>query len=401
VEQSTAISFVVVAAAAVLAPILAELLRKFRIPGVLFELLLGIAVGPAVLGWVELDPFISGLADFGLAMLFFMAGYEIDFRKLRGQPLNRAMTGWGISLALGLAVGGVLVLEGVVLSSLLVGLTLTTTAIGTLLPMLRDRGVLGTKFGDMMSAAGAVGEFGPVIAVTLLLSASKTSRQLGVLAIFIAVAIVLGLIARRPQSAKLVATLERHLTTSSQLPVRLLLLLAAGMVLLATQLGLDNLLGAVSAGIIARLALRPEQAHASEPKLDAVTFGFLIPVFFVVSGVKFNLAALGNFSTLIRVPIFLILLLVVRGLPALLVYRGVLSTKARGALAFLQATALPLLVVITEIGLSTNKMRPANAAALVGAGMLSVLLYPLIGFALLDRSEEMASLDPASQKSAD
>ena len=397
-QTPTAVSTLVIAAAAATAPFLAASLRRFRVPAVLFELLLGILVGPSVLGWVSLDPFVTGLAAFGLAMLFFMAGYEIDLAALRGTPLNRALTGWGATVALGLVVGLVLMLSGVVISSLLVGLALTTTAIGTLLPMMRDRGLLGTRFGDLLSAAGAVGEFGPVVAVTLLLSTAAPGRQAAVLVGFVALTLVVGLVAVRYQPARATALLDRHLHTSSQLPVRVALLLVAALVVLATQLGLDNLLGAFAAGMIVRLAVRPEQAVEVSSKLDAVAFGFFVPFFFVVSGVKFGLDELADPATLVRVPLFLALLLVVRGLPALVVYRGILSGRARAALAFLQSAALPLLVVITEIGLATDRMRPANAAALVGAGMLSVLVFPLVGFGLLDRSPEGAapvSPDPA------
>jgi Kef-type K+ transport system membrane component KefB len=395
--NSTAVSTLVIAAAAALAPFLADLLRKLRIPPVLFELLLGILIGPAVLGWVSVDKFVAGVAAFGLAMLFFMAGYEIDFSALKGRPLNRALGGWAISVALGLGVGVVLMLSGFVVSSLLVGLALTTTAIGTLLPMMRDRKLLGTPFGDLLSAAGAVGEFGPVVAVTLLLSAGRPGRQAAVLLGFVIITVVVGWIAVNHQPARASALLEKHLHTSSQLPVRVLILLVAALVVLATRLGLDNLLGAFAAGMIARLAIKPEHSKVISSKLDAVAFGFFIPVFFVVSGVKFGLDELKEPSTLVRVPIFLALLLVVRGLPAMLVYRKILSTRARAAMTFLQAAALPLLVVITEIGLATDRMRPSNAAALVGAGMLSILVFPLTGFALLDGSEEMLEDEPALQ----
>jgi Kef-type K+ transport system membrane component KefB len=182
--------------------------------------------------------------------------------------------------------------------------------------------------------------------------------------------------------------MRKHLSTSSQLPVRLLLLTLTGLVLLATTLGLDNLLGAFAAGIIAKIALNKEQEEALEPKLEAIGFGFLIPVFFVVSGVKFDLESLlSSTSTLLKVPVFLAMMLIIRGVPALFLYRKVLTPRQRAALALLQATALPLLVVITQIGLESGQMRPGNAAALVGAGMLSVLIFPLLGFAVLGKVE--------------
>lgn len=397
--SSTATSIVIIAAAAVVAPLLAELLRRWRIPSVLFELLLGIIIGPAVLGWVEVDEFIKGLSEFGLAILFFMAGYEIDFQRLKGAPLNRGSAGWIVSLALGLGLGVVLALEGFVLSSLLVGLALTTTAIGTLLPMLRDRGLLETRFGGFLTASGAVGEFGPILAITILLSASSPLTEAGLLVAFALLAVAVAAMATRPQPPALVEMLQRHLSTSTQLPVRIIILLIVGLVVVAADLGLDNLLGAFAAGMIARLALSPEQTTALTPRLEAIGFGFLIPIFFIVSGVNFDLdALLESPTTLLKVPLFLLLMLAVRGLPALVVYKGLLSGRQRVAMALLQATALPLLVVITEIGLSTDRMTTSNAAALVGAGMLSVLVLPLVGFAVLGDDEEPTAdeVTPAS-----
>ncbi|MFM7068195.1 MAG: cation:proton antiporter [Actinomycetes bacterium] len=387
-SSSTALSLFVIVAAAVLAPTLAEVLRRFRIPAVLFEIVLGIVVGPSVLGWVQLDQFTRGLAELGLAMLFFMAGYEINFAKLKGTPMNRAGASWIISLGLGLVVATVLRLQGVVLSSMLIGLALTTTALGTLLPILRDRGVLRTPFGNYVGAAGAVGEFGPVVAITLLFGAAATPHQAALLLAFVVLAGVCALLAGRPQGPRFTRVMERGLESSTQLPVRVLLLLVVGLVLLATRLGLDNLLGAFAAGMIARIAVPQSQVARINPKLDAVTFGFFIPVFFVVSGVRFHLDELADASTLARMVLFVVLMLAVRGLPALIVYRGVLTGRARMALVFLQATALPLLVVITEIGLSLQRMKPSNAAALVGAGMLSVLIFPIAGMTLLAGTPE-------------
>jgi Kef-type K+ transport system membrane component KefB len=382
-SYSTALSVFVIAAAVAVAPMLSEGLRRWRIPSVLFELLLGILIGPEVLHWASLDQFVTGLSALGLSFLFFMAGYEIDFAKLSGHPLNRGITGWLISLALGLGVGVVLLISGFVVSSLLVGLALTTTAIGTLLPMLRDRDMLESPFGRFLVAAGSAGEFGPVVAVTVLLGAASPAAELILLILFVVLAVGIAYVASRPQPPRVVETMQRHLGTSTQLPVRMVLLLITGLVLVASSLSLEVLLGAFAAGLIVRIAFSSEQAEAMQPRLESIGFGFLIPVFFVVSGMQFHARELfSNVATLERVPIFLALFLVIRGLPALFVYARVLPLRQRGALAILQSTALPLLVVITEIGLTTHHMLPVNATALVGAGMVSVLLFPLIGFAL-------------------
>jgi Kef-type K+ transport system membrane component KefB len=402
----TATSVFVIAAAVAIAPLCSEALRKWRIPSVLFELLLGILIGPEVLRWASTDQFVNGLDALGLSFLFFMAGYEIDFARLTGTPLKRGAVGWLVSLALGLGVGLVLMITGFAISSLLIGLALTTTAIGTLLPMLRDRGMLESPFGKILVAAGTAGEFGPVVAVTVLLGAASPLTEALLLVLFVVSATCVALIAARPQPPRMMETLQRHLGTSTQLPVRIVLLLITGLVLVASSLSLEVLLGAFAAGLIVRIAFTQVQAEAMQPRLESIGFGFLIPVFFVVSGMHFHVRALiSSVLTLERVAIFLVLFLVVRGLPALVVYARVLTWRQRSAMAVLQSTALPLLVVITQIGLETHHMRPVNATALVGAGMLSVLLFPLLGFALAGRDaeampmseEELEGIDPATE----
>lgn len=399
---STAVSVFAIAMAVAIAPLLSELLRRWRIPSVLFELLLGILIGPEVLHWAHLGTFVTGLSSLGLCFLFFMAGYEIDFAKLTGHPLHRGVLGWLVSLALGLGVGVVLLISGFVISSLLVGLALTTTALGTLLPMLRDRDMLESPFGSFLVAAGTAGEFGPVVAVTVLLGAASPETELILLIAFVVLAVGFAYVASRAQPPRVVETLQRHLGTSTQLPVRMVLLLITGLVLVASSLSLEVLLGAFAAGLIVRIAFSHEQAEAMQPRLESIGFGFLIPVFFVVSGMEFHVRALfDDVSTLERVPIYLGLFLVVRGLPALVVYGRLLTLRQRAALGILQSTALPLLVVITEIGLATGHMLQVNATALVGAGMLSVLVFPLVGFAVAGRDagpvrqELLDATDPA------
>jgi len=384
VTQSTATSLLVIAVVAVSAPVLSELLRTLRIPSVLFELALGIVIGPAVLGLAETGPFIDGLSTLGLAVLFFVAGYELDLDRIKGGPLNRAGTGWVITVALALLTASVMVMTGFVLSELLIALALTTTALGTLMPMLRDRGLLESSFGNDMLAAGAFGEFAPVVAVTLFLGTSSPTAEGILLILFVIVALGLARIAARPKPPRIVEAMTRNLETSSQLPVRVVMLLVTVMVLMATFLGIDMLLGAFAAGLIGRVLFPPDESTRLMAKVESIGYGFLIPVFFIVSGMKFDLDALtSDPATLARVPLFLGLFLVLRGAPALIVYRRALDGRRRAALAVLQSTALPLLVVITEIGLATDNMLPANAAALVGAGMLSVLVFPLVGFRIL------------------
>lgn len=381
--EASPAGFVVITAAAALAPIASETVRRFRIPTVLFELLLGMLIGPQLLGWAEPTDFITAVSKLGLAFLMLMAGYEVDLDHMRGAPLRRASAAWVASLLVGLAVGTLLVVTDFALNDLLIGLALTTTALGVLLPMLRDRGLLATDEGRAVLAAGTLGEFGPIVAITLLLTGDNPAHEALLLVAFVLVALGAAWVSLRPQPPKVVDALHRHLHSSSQLPVRIAILLLSTMVLLAFELGLDTILGSFTAGMLLRLLRSPEQAEGLDPKLESIGFGFLIPIFFIVTGMNFDLDALADPSTLARVPLFLALFLVVRGLPALVVHRGRFGARTRVGLGVLQSTALPLVVVITEIGLQTGRMRPENATALVGAAMLSVLVFPLVGFALL------------------
>jgi Kef-type K+ transport system membrane component KefB len=267
--------------------------------------------------------------------------------------------------------------------------------------MMRDRGLLGTRFGDLLAAAGAMGEFGPILVLTVLVGAASPGQEVLLLVLFVGLAVGVAALATRPKPPTFIAGIQNAMGTSSQMPVRVIMLLIIAMVALATLLGLDMLLGAFAAGLIARLAIPKEVAPVLVPRIESIGFGFLIPVFFIVSGMKFDVTALFDPATAVRVPIFLALLLVVRGLPALVVYRKVLTVKGRAAMAFLQATALPLLVVITELGLESDRMRASNATALVGAGMLSVLLFPLIGFAVLGRDANAEVLEGSGRPEAE
>ena len=370
---------VVAAAAPILAAAAGRLHESLVVPVVVVELVLGALIGPDVLGLAEMDDILDFLGQLGLGFLFFFAGYEIEFDRIRGDPLRLAAIGWAITLALAYAFAGALAAAGVVLSGLLVGSAMTTTALGTLVPILRDADQLETKLGRFVLGAGAVGEFGPVLIVTILLSSNADAgKQIFLLVVFTLLAVLAALVSIRAVGRGW-AFIERHMETSGQVPVRLTVLLLFGLVVVAADLGLDVILGAFAAGVIVRLLLQGHEVELFESKLDAVGFGLLIPFFFVTSGMTIDLAALfGSTRALLELPIFLGLFLVVRGLPALLLYRDVLEPVERRALALLSATELPLVVAITTIGVDSGHMRPSTAAALVGAGVLSVLIYPAL-----------------------
>jgi Kef-type K+ transport system membrane component KefB len=386
VDVSSLDSGVVILVAAVAAVILAELSGPLRLPVVVVEIFLGILIGPQVLHWATVGPIANALSQMGLALLMFLAGFEADPERIRGRPLRLATTGWLLSLVLALLCGVVLVLSGRVLSALLVGLALSTTALGTLLPIIRDAGLLETRFGTFVLAAGTVGEFGPIVAIALLLTSDAPLRTAVLLVVFVAVTVAAAVVAVRPHPPRIGELFEKHLHTSAQLPVRVVVLLIFVLIWLASELGLDVLLGSFGAGVIARLATNGLDVHPLLSKIEGLGFGFLIPIFFVVTGMNFDLDALtSSVTALLRLPLFLLLFLLVRGIPALL-YRKDLARGQLVPFAFLSATALPLVVVITNIGVQTDRMTSANAAALVGAAMASVLVYPQVAAALLRRA---------------
>jgi Kef-type K+ transport system membrane component KefB len=397
VDSETLGTLTAISIVAVTAPVLADALRRFRVAGVVIEILAGILIGPQVLGLADLSPVVDSFSSLGLAFLMFLAGYEIDFARLRGTPLRLATQGWGISLLIALAIGGVLVLEHRAISALIIGLTLTTTALGTMLPMWRDSGLLRTRFGTHALAIGTLGEFGPIVAVALLLSGHEPGRESVLLVVFVGIALAMAALAMRPRTPRVVRLLRQHLHTSAQLPVRVAVLLIIALLWIANSFGLDVLLGAFTAGIVVRLGNTGESEPVVRTKLEAIGFGFLIPIFFVVSGMQFDLDALfDNPATFLRVPVFLGLFLLVRGAPMIL-YGRALPRGTRWPMALFSSTALPLVVVITQIGTDTGRMLPENAAALVGAAMLSVVTYPALAFALLRRRGELEPEPPAGE----
>ncbi|MFJ4435874.1 cation:proton antiporter [Streptomyces sp. NPDC088923] len=375
-------TLVLVLAAAVLAPLLVHATRRVaRVPLVVFEIVLGVLLGPHVLDWAHPDTVVDALSDLGLSMLIFLAGYEIDFGAVRGDTLRRALSAWPLSLALGIGLG-FLVSEGEVFKAFVVGTALTSTALGTVLPMLRDSGQLRGRFGTVVSGFGAVGEFGPVVAMALLLSGRRPAESAALLAAFGAITAAAVFWALRPRPPWFGELTELTLHSSGQFAVRFVMLLLASMLALAGVFGLDVLLGAFAAGVLTRLVLRRTVPGSSEEivgRVEALGFGFLVPLFYIVTGIEFDLdALLHDTVSLLLVPAFLALFLLVRGGPVYLFAPRDLDRADRLALALFSATCLPLVVAITTIGVDQKLLGTDRAASLVCAAMLSVLLLPAL-----------------------
>ncbi|WP_434589674.1 cation:proton antiporter [Streptomyces sp. A5-4] len=375
-------TLILIMSIAVLAPLLAYGVgRRLPVPLVIFEILLGIVIGPDMLGWAHPDAVVDALSELGLAMLIFLAGYEIEFDKVRGDTLKRSVWAWLIALAMGLAIGTLLA-RGDFGKGVYIGTALTSTALGTVLPVLRDSGDLHGRFGSVMMAVGAVGEFGPIIAMALLLSGRNPGQSTALLAAFGALTAGAVLWAMRPKALWFSRVIAKTLHSSGQFAVRLVVLMLALMLGASQVLGLDILLGAFAAGLITRIVLHgaaPESSDEVLSKIEAMGFGFLVPIFFVVTGIEFDLKSLlDGGRALLLLPIFLLLFLLVRGLPVLLLAPRDMAGRDRTALMLFSSTALPLVVAITTIGLDDGTLAAGEAAALVGAGMVSVLVFPLV-----------------------
>lgn len=384
------------AAVALGAPLALGLFPKIRLPAIVLEILLGIAIGPQVLGWVSIDTPIQVLSLLGLAFLLLLAGLEVEYDQLRGRVLRLATLGYAISFGVALAIGLGLDAGGLVKSPLLVAILLSATSLGIVIPVLKDAAQVGTQFGQLVIAGASIAEVSTIVLLSLFFSEETGSLGvrfvlLGLFGLFV-VAVGVAVVGAE-RSMRISAALLRLQDTTAEIRIRAAFLLLAVFVVLAEELGLEAILGAFFAGAIIKLVDRDRaMSHPQfRLKLEAVGYGVFVPFFFVATGVRLDLEALfASGEAIARVPILLGALLVARGLPAL-VY-GRLATRTQMAAAgLLQATSLSFLVVAGEIGVQLDLIRPATYAALVAAGLLSVVLFPLSALRLLGGSEREPS----------
>jgi len=378
---------------AVAAPLLAQTRLGSRVPVVVIEVLLGVLIGPHVLQLIENDAFLATMRSVGMAAVMFMAGMEIDFNRIQGKPLSLAARGWLSSVVLAGLVVAVLHVIPDVQAPMMVVIALTTTGLGTLLPILRDSGQLEAPFGRMLLAAGTLGEVGPIVAVSLALSSRySTWQEFLFLLVFlglVGLAAAIGVGARPP---KVISLLSRTMHASTQLPVRLSLMILGGLVLIANEFGFEAVFGAFAAGMIVGLATRGPEGEAFRLKIDAVCFGWFAPFFYVGTGIAFDIGALTrDVPTMLLLPTFLVLFLLVRGLPVLLYRRDLAKPELLPFALSTSVTSLGLVVVITHVGLHTNHMSPDIARALVGAALLSLLVFPTLSRILLSRVQPVAT----------
>src|ERR671935_544240 len=394
-------SLAIVAATGFVAPLAIGFVPKLRLPNVVLEIVLGILIGPSVLGWAKADEPVQIMSLIGLSFLLLIAGLEVDYERLRGRLLEVTGLGFVFSVALGFVVGLALDAGGIVKSPLLIAIMFSATGLGIVIAVLKDAGQVETSFGQLMIAGSSIAEVGTIVLLTLFFSGESSSlgAKLVLLGLFgvLCVAVVLA-VTRLEHSMRVMETLVRLQDTTAQIRVRGAFVLLAVFVVLASEFGLEAILGAFLAGAIIKFVDRDQaMTHPQfRQKLEAAGFGVFIPFFFVTSGIRYDAGALfGHPSTLARVPLFLAILLAVRGLPALL-YRPLVGGPETAAGALLQATSVGFFVVATQIGQDMGLISAANSAALIAAGLLSVILFPVGALALLRQSEEQACEQPAT-----
>lgn len=390
----------------VVAPILAEIPLGVRVPTVVIEMVLGIVVGPHVLRWIDrVDPTspIGLLAQAGLGFLFFVVGMEIDIARFRGRVLSLGIISWCMSLGLAVFIVGLMYMTSFFRQPALIAIALTTTSTGMLAPIFRDAGELDTNFGKLFLAAATFGEFGPIVVIVLVFTrAFSYPEQAALMLFFIVVAVVMAVAAMRVRPLGVVRPFHRTLHMSNQLPVRICMLLLTFLIVLAGAFGIDAILGAFAAGMVVGLAARGKDGELLREKIDAIAFGYFVPFFFITSGMRIDLDALRtSYIGMALTPLFLLLFLVVRGVPVFLLYRNELAREEKWPFALYLATALPLVVAITDIGVQTRNMRTEVAAALVTAAILSSLIYPTIADLLFARRTGRADIQSVESRVID
>jgi len=394
----------IVSVIAVIAPIAARSIKPIKVPSPVVEIVAGIVVGPSLLGWVKIDQPINTISLLGLAFLLFLAGLEIDLRGTIASELRAPLVGFAGSLILGLGAGAAFHAVGWVRNPLFLAITLASTSLGLVLPILKDADLTKTDLGKLAIVGATAGELGAITLLTLFFSETKggAASKIVTFGIFAGVVAVIGLtLGRVGRNTRLETFLTRLQDTTAEIRVRIAVALLLGFVALAAKVGLQTILGAFLAGMVLNLVDRDTASHpVFRQKLSALGYGFLIPVFFVSSGVEFDLSALTHSpSAVARIPLFLLALLIVRGAPAAL-YVHTVGWRGAITAGFLQATSLPVIVTAASIGVAIRVVAPVTASALVAAGLISVLIFPSIALGLTRTDRTQTQLVPKKVNNA-
>ncbi|MBV7362946.1 cation:proton antiporter [Actinomycetaceae bacterium TAE3-ERU4] len=399
------LSLLAITAIATIAPIVSYLVPKNFLPESVLLVAGGVLIGPAFLDLVHMGHEIELLRELGLGFLFLLAGYEVDIQSLRGKSGRLASAAWLTSAITALAV--ITIFPGLNPFSgqgIAFALAMTATALGALIPILRDRNMLETKVGKSIITHGAIGELYPILAMAILLGVRGTATNFIIVVIFLILATTIGLIPNHVQNAgkKLANIIHFGSESTAQTTVRVTILLLVGLITIATVFKLDIVLGAFAAGFIVRQAT-PLGRRELEAKLDGIGYGFFIPIFFITTGAKLDLKGITENPKMAI--IFVGLLMIVRGLPVFITTFFELDskpfTRIRQAIriAIYSSTSLPMIVAVTQVAVDSKLMEPEIASTLVIGGAASVLIMPLLG-ALLDGKKDREKDDNTKIRSA-
>ena len=398
-------NLLIVVTVGLFAPLALGFFPRFRLPAIVLELVLGIVIGTSGLGWATADLPVSILNLIGLAFLLFLSGMEIDVERLRGRIFKLTAISFALSFSIAIAIGLALKAGGFVRSPLFVAIVLAASSVSVIFPVLKDANVTGSSFGQLVLASASVAEFLAIILLSVFFSGNGSTSTAGTLILVGVFGLVLALvgvaIAGVERSIGLGRVVRRLQDTTAQIRVRAAFVLMIGFVALADQVGLETILGAFAAGVLLSLIDRDDATHPQfRLKLEAAGFGIFVPVFFVTSGLRFNLNALFTSpSTVARVPLFLLAIYLARGLPAIVYVR--LLGRSRAAIAgVLQATSLTVIVAAAQIGLQLGVISQASDAGLIAAGLVSVIISPALGLVLLRRAQPGPRSKPSTLRAS-
>ena len=374
------------------APLVVTLAPRLRVPAIVLEIVGGIIIGPQVLNIVRPDVHVELMSSIGLAFLLFLAGLEVDLDRLRGPLASLAARAFLVSIALAVVVAYVLNLLGTDEDPLLLAIIFVATSLGVLVPVLKDTGQIDTEFGQLIFIAGTLAEFGSILLLSLFFSKESSSPAASLL-LLAGFGLLIGagsfVMGRAWHTHWLARQMARLDETSSQLRVRGAVAIMFAFVAMANHLGLEAILGSFVAGALVRVLDRDDAIVSAELrlKLEAIGFGFVVPFFFVATGMKLDVGALfGSWSAAKEIVFFFVALVVVRGLPAVL-YRRRFGARRSYVAGLMQATSLTFVVVAAHVGHELGKIDSATQAALVTAGLLSVLVFPALALVLSDERQ--------------
>jgi Kef-type K+ transport system membrane component KefB len=382
----TLVNLLGVAIVAFCVPFVLGLFPRVRIPSLTLELVAGIIIGPAVLGWIEPGPVVSVIASIGVAFLLFLAGLELDLHVLKGTPLVRGSLSFLLSFALAYLMMMPLGERGLILSPLLVAIALSATSVGILVPILRDTGHLDSRVGHFTLSGASAAEVGTIGLLGVFFAGTESSAAVSALLLVVVVILALLLLAALRYTLRWTPgqrIFDRLDDSSAQARVRFSIMILVAAATLAMYFGFEGILGTFVAGIVVGIVVRGDRyEHALRSKLKVIGFGLFVPAFFVTSGLRFELDGVTGMAEIGRAALFFVVLIVIRTIPALL-YRPFLTWRECVASGLLQSTNLSFIVVAVAVGTELGRLREINGSALILAGLASAVTLPAIATALL------------------